>query len=290
MPPLLREPVVQFVLIGLALYLSLGLLNAFKEPRSEAQVIHITGEDIARIEQAMVTQLANRGFTLAVDSEQYAYELDRAIDNHVVETLLYREALAQDLGHNDPQIRARLVSKARLLAMEAASMAPITDDEVTAYYNERTSEFTTPKTLDLWQLFFARSQRMENTRRDCIAAYETVTANPNIPLGTLAALGDSSPKYRQDMRYINRDQITALFGTQTAQQLFALKQGEWLGPIISQEGCHIARVLTIHPRRTNPLSEVKPNILQSIESNRNQQALDEYTQQLKAKYEVRIDQ
>lgn len=291
MQSFIREPVIQFLCIGVVLYLVTQVLSlsGTTEPSDTRSTLILTTETSQRIEQAMVAKLAKRGVTLQAGSEQYTHELDKAIDNYVLQELFFREALTNNLGENDPKIRTRLINKAKLLAIEKASLAPITEQEITAYYQQHIAQFTTPKTLDLWQLFFDKNKHNEQTNKRCQAALDAVTKAPNSPLDQLATQGDRSAKYRLDMRHINQDQLSQLFGVKPAGKVFTTPPGTWYGLVHSLQGCHIFKILKAHPRTIKPLDEVKANIVQAIENQQNTQALNHYGTELRAKYEVRIE-
>ena len=265
MPPLLREPTLQFLAIGLILYLSISVLNRVS-PNTDNQetVVTITEAQVEAVKSSMVSRLAARGITLAPNSEQYQHELNKAIDGYLLEELLWRDALAQGLDKNDPQIRRRLIEKARILAVEQASMAPMTEQAIEHYYQAHIAEYSTPQMLDIWQLFFDNNLGSEQATRRCNAALETVTLTPGIALEQLAKTGDRNTQLRQDMRYLTQDQLAKVLGTPAASGLFQTPQNHWYGPINTALGCHIVKVLQVHASQTLPLAQVKTRVIQSM--------------------------
>lgn len=103
----LREPLLHFLLIGLALFVAYRALNPDAGARSSSNEIVITPDDLR---QMSVTWMAQGRPPLT--AEQWA----SLIEAKVREEILFREALALGLDKNDTIVKRRMVQKMEFLA------------------------------------------------------------------------------------------------------------------------------------------------------------------------------
>ena len=97
---LVKEPLLQFLLMGAVIFVLYGALTHWKEDRSRTIVI----------DEALETYLGNlykAQFGGYPDTET----LDQLVDNYIREEVMYREALKLGLAQQDEIIRRRLVQK-----------------------------------------------------------------------------------------------------------------------------------------------------------------------------------
>ena len=97
---LLRQPLVQFLVIGAVIALAYGLIGDWWNAGAD-QTVTISAAEIARLEATWQAQW-NRPPT--------SEELDGLIRSQVRERVVYREALAMGLGGDDPVVR-RVISQ-----------------------------------------------------------------------------------------------------------------------------------------------------------------------------------
>ena len=131
---MLREPLLQFLFIGSAIDLAFGL---FAEPVEDVQDNTLV-VDAGEIEW-MATSWYKRW-----NRKPTPQELDGLIQQYVCETTLYREALAMGLDRDDVVIRRRMAEKLEFLAQDLALMAPPTDEELQAYFDEHRDRYEEP--------------------------------------------------------------------------------------------------------------------------------------------------
>jgi hypothetical protein len=109
---LLKEPLVHFLLLALAIFGLYGLTSGKTEPRHDEIVV--TGGKIEQL-AGLFIKIRQRPPTTV--------ELKELIDDHVKEEILYREALALGLDKDDTVIRRRLRLKMEFLSQAQAEAA-----------------------------------------------------------------------------------------------------------------------------------------------------------------------
>jgi hypothetical protein len=114
---LLREPLVQFLLLGSALF----ALSTFVGHGSGAGGGTVSDKQIIVTPQQVA--LLKSGFVLDNGREPTDADLQRLIDAYVREEVLVREARAQGLDRDDSIVRRRLVQKMEFAVPEPAAPA-----------------------------------------------------------------------------------------------------------------------------------------------------------------------
>ena len=107
----LREPLLHFSVLGLALFLLYQGIGRNEEPSTEIVVSASTIEALAH------------GFRGVWDRPPTRAELDELIAEYTKEEIYYRAAVAAGLDHDDPVVRRRLRQKMEFLTSE-----PVGDD------------------------------------------------------------------------------------------------------------------------------------------------------------------
>lgn len=153
---LLREPLVHFLLIGVAVFIVYGLLAPKDNLATDTTVVVDQGE----IEWMQTTwqKRWNRPPT--------KQELDGLIDQYVRETILYREALAMGLDQDDPIIRRRMAQKMDFLAQDLAVMNPPTEQELRQHFKDNMEAYKAPSSYTFTQIFFDPDKRGGTTLDD----------------------------------------------------------------------------------------------------------------------------
>jgi hypothetical protein len=117
---LLREPLIQFLLIGAALF---GIEYARGGMRSASEIVVTRG----RLEQ-----LAGQ-FRAVQAREPTRSELENLVNDYVREEVFYREAVALGLDQDDPVIRQHLMSKVQLASEEPGADSVPPDSVLSAW-------------------------------------------------------------------------------------------------------------------------------------------------------------
>src|SRR5262249_5196197 len=130
---LLREPLLQFVALGLLLFIGYRALHRTAGPQPGR--IELTADDLRQIGLAWGAQ----GRPAPAPCEMQAL-----VDGRVREEILYREALALGLDKGDTIVRRRMAQKMDFLFEDVAALHEPTDEELQAWFAKHAERFARP--------------------------------------------------------------------------------------------------------------------------------------------------
>jgi peptidyl-prolyl cis-trans isomerase C len=272
---LIREPLVQFLLLGAALF---GF-NAYFQPGStadpESKVIRLSVGDLS---QLVVL------FQSKWQRTPTAQELEMLVEDKVREEVLYREALAQGLDRDDEIVKRRMAQKMQFLAEDAAAAREPTRAELEAWYAKNSAAFAMPKRISFRHLYFSPDRRGAQARADAASALARLKGQPeDSPLADSLA----DPFMFQDY-YRDRapDFLGKEFGPQFALAVDRLPVGSWQGPVESGFGWHLVFVDTAIPGRVPDFSEVEADVKTAWLGEQKSLAWQKAYKDMRAKYKV----
>jgi hypothetical protein len=271
----LREPLLQFLLIGLALFVVYEARDRNAGPRERPDRIELTADDVRQIGLAWAAQ------GRATPSPE---EMRSLIDARVREEILYREALALGLDRNDTIVKRRLAQKLEFLVEDVAALRQPTDGELRAWFARNAGRFTLPARATFGHLYFSPDRRGPRTRDDAARALERLDGRPaDAPEAT--ALAD--PFVFQDY-YGDRtpDDVARTFGPAFARALFGLEAGAWQGPIESGYGWHLVWVDSMTPARVPVFEDVAPAVETTWTEDQRAEIRRTAFEAMRARYEV----
>ena len=272
----LREPLVQFFLIGAVLF-ALYSMVAPPRPHAPGSRIELTKDDLAQMDI---------GWRSKWQRPPTPAEWRDLIDEKVREEVLYREAVAMGLDQDDVIVRRRMGQKLEFLLEDVSALRDPTTAELKAWFQLNASQFALPGRVTFCHVYFSPDAR---GRQAGAAAAQTLAAlkgRTSCASSNAAALGDPFPDQNY---YAERtpDEVASVFGTDFSKSLFRLRPGHWQGPIESGLGWHLVMIEALSPGRLPTFDEVDRAQVQSAwldarraESKRN--AFDA----MRAKYEV----
>lgn len=277
-----REPLLHFLVLGGVLYGLYGLFGpaAAPEPQGDDERrITVTAGDI----DWMVGSWEKRW--MRPPTEQ---ELAGLIDQHVRETVLYREALSMGLDEDDVIIRRRLAQKLEFLSQDLVDSVPPTEDELRAFFDEHAERYRAPGLITFATVFVDPDLHEDDTlpHAERVGAKLRALAPPT---EGFEALGD--PFMLQSYYPEHSEaQIAKLFGSPFAGSVAELEAGAWHGPILSGYGVHFVYV----EARTEPppptFEMAGDDVIRDFEDSRREAFDADFYQSLQARYEVVIEQ
>jgi hypothetical protein len=271
----LREPLLQFLVIGLLLFLGYHVRSGESAPAEQPRRIEITPDDLRQIQ---IAWLAQGRPSLNAD------ELQSLVDERIHEEILYREALALGLDKDDTIVRRRMAQKLGFLFEDVAALRDPTGEELKAWYEKNSDRFTQPARATFRLLYFSPDRRGTHARDDAAAVLVKAKGKAmDWPEGQ--ALGD--PFMFQDY-YGDRsfDDVAKTFGPGFAKALFQVAPGAWSDPIESGYGWHLVWIDSITLPRVPPLEEVEADAKSGwIEDQRADMRQKAYAA-MKARYEI----
>ncbi len=211
-------------------------------------------------------------------------ELKGLVDALVTEDLLAREAKAMGLDEDDTIIRRRLGQKLRFLVEDTARLAEPTDGDLREFYLANLTSFQTGATVSFRQIYFNAEHR-----RDAVSDAKVALAELRAGGGheIAATVGDRS-LLDAEFRDVDEQAVTAIFGPEFSQEVFALAAGAWNGPVKSGYGNHLVLVDSSTPARQRPFEEVRDKVLEEWRAEQQRTANRDYIDRLRGKYRRRF--
>lgn len=264
---LLREPLVHFLLIGLALFIVYGSVSPADSNSLKVVVTQDKIDDLSR------------QFQTARNRRPTSIELDGLVENHVRDEIHYREGLALGLDKDDAVIKRRIRQKYDLIAEEALQ-GEASDADLVAFMKQHPDRFLRPTIVSFDQIFFDPAQ----TSPESVEAVKALLRRGV----NVAGLGQPSMLPRQ----VSRTAIGLVareFGDGFAEKVGQAPVGQWVGPIASGFGVHLLRVTARDAPVAPPLNEIRSSVMREWESDRRARASDQNYREARGQYEVVIE-
>jgi hypothetical protein len=269
---LVREPLVQFLFAGIAIFAIYELVRTESEPQQDRIVVT----------EGRVQQLA-LVFAKTWQRAPAPQELGGLIDAYVKEEIYYREAIKLGLDRDDTLIRRRMQQKMEFLSEPSDDRLTASEAALEAFYQQNHAEFRIEPKVEFLQILIDPEKGGESATLRAEQLLEQLRDSP--PDLDAGDLGDATL-----LPYATRlSSVTSIgngFGEDFAKKLVALPVGEWTGPIESPFGLHLVRITDRHDERLPPLSEIRKSVEQKWRAEeRDKFRRDEYDR-LRANYEV----
>ena len=269
----IREPLVHFLAIGLALFAVNGIINGPDEGPA--------GESIV-ISEGRVNQIAE-SFLLLSGRPPTRDELAALVDDFVSEEVGYREAVAMGLDADDSIVRRRMRQKLEFLIEDGAASEEPTEVQLQQWLDANPDAYRLPERRAVRQVLASAD------RRGAAAATEAAALLAKLKAGAdPAKLGDSS-MLPSAMPLTTQEGIASLFGADFASAAFTHTGEGWFGPVASPFGQHLVLVMDVEPGRTVSLAEVREKVRSDWIEHRRNEARDKFHARMRQRYDIRID-
>ncbi len=271
----LREPLLHFLLIGVALFVVSSVVNRGSAHSASSKQINLTVDDLRQLEIAFASQWQR---------PPTPQEFTGLVENRVHEEVLYREALAMGLDKDDTIVKRRMAQKMEFLAEDVASAHEPTTAELKGWYEKNGQKFALPSRATFRHLYFSPDHRGQHAKEDAAKVLTKIAAQPE---DSKAAEALADPFMFQDY-YGDRspEQLAKEFGPQFAKAIFQLKPGSWQGPIESGYGWHLVFVDLFTPGRVPAFEEVEPDVKTAWLADQREHAWRKAYETMRAKYTV----
>jgi len=277
MPDFMKKPTVHVVLLGLIV--AVAILIAKGPPTADAsRRVVVTGADLLQQRAA---------FMRTWQREPTAAELRRALEQHIRQEVLYREALAREYDRDDLVVRRAMQQKMEFLAASQALQEPPTEEEIEAFFALRQERYGLPAVLSFSQIYLSADQRGAGVEQAAIDLLARLRLEE--PVGNdLASYGDS---IMLDTTYIEQTEreVSATFGEIFGEAVVRLSVGEWQGPVSSGYGLHLVRVIEREESRIPEWREVANRVITDMEFEARAAVKDQLYQEIAQNYEVFLD-
>jgi peptidyl-prolyl cis-trans isomerase C len=273
----LREPLVQFLLIGVALFLISGALNQRTSQGGKGHDIALTMDDLRQLQNT---------FTAQWEREPSPEEMRGLVEQRIRDEILYLEALQLGLDKDDVIIRRRLAQKMQFLSEDVSAAYEPKTEELKPWYEENSQRFSLPATITFRHLYFSPDRRGSNARQAALKVLAKITRQPE----NSKSVAELADPFMFQNYYGDRsaEQLAKEFGTSFAQAIFQLKPGPWQGPIESGYGWHLVWIESITPGRVPHFEEVEPDVKTAWLADRKALQWQKAYEKMRAKYQVSL--
>jgi peptidyl-prolyl cis-trans isomerase C len=263
----LKEPLVHFLLAGLALFLFFGWRGEAVDPAS--RTITITEAQVERL-------AANWSQTWQRPPTQN--EVDGLIHDSVKEEIYYREGIRLGMDQDDPIIRRRIRSKMEFLANSELENEAPDNARLQQLLDQNPHKYAADTRYSFDQIYLAAQGEAAARSR----AEKLIMALKKGADWQKLSDAISLPRSPDN---VDRARIASDFGDEFAAAFANLKRGIWSGPIASGFGWHLVRVRKVQASKKPMLSEVRQAVendwrsatIKAREAKAYQALLDSYT-------------
>jgi hypothetical protein len=229
----LREPLIHFFILGLAIFGLHAVLDTKPEAVAEdPYLLEVSSADI----EWFRTMWSKR-----MGREPTVEDLRGQVNQLIREQVLSREAVSMGLDEGDMVVRRRLAQKMDFLFRDLSDITEPSDSDLRAYLQEKRSIYEIPAWVTFTHVYFNTDKRGEEGAAEAVRLLvERLNANEGVP-SDASVLGDP---FLLQSSYSNKTlmEIRGEFGPQFAKTVWEQEPRTWQGPVASGYGVHAVYV------------------------------------------------
>jgi hypothetical protein len=271
---LLREPLLQFIVLGAILF---GLFHLVDREKAEAPARIV-------ISSARIANLAD-GFARTWRRPPGKEELQGLVDDYIRDEVFYREGRAAGLDRDDVIIRRRVRQKMEFLAEDMSAPEP-SEEQLAAYLKANPERFRTEDRLTFQQVFLSAARRGraidDDSKQVANALDRGEAAVDKTALGDPFLLGE-------EFQAVSQSEVASLFGESFAKQISVMEPGRWQGPISSSFGQHFVNIGERISGILPPLDAVRETVRREWSNARRLEAERKLYGSLRERYEIVVE-
>ena len=271
---LLREPLLQFIVLGAILF---GLFHLVDREKAEAPARIV-------ISSARIANLAD-GFARTWRRPPGKEELQGLVDDYIRDEVFYREGRAAGLDRDDVIIRRRVRQKMEFLAEDMSAPEP-GEEQLAAYLKANPERFRTEDRLTFQQVFLSAARRGraidDDSKQVANALDRGEAAVDKTALGDPFLLGE-------EFQAVSQSEVASLFGESFAKQISVMEPGRWQGPISSSFGQHFVNIGERISGILPPLDAVRETVRREWSNARRLEAERKLYGSLRERYEIVVE-
>jgi hypothetical protein len=266
---LLREPLLQFVLVGVLLFGAWEIARPDSQARSQGNRIVLTADDLGQLRLLWVAQGR---------PPPTPEQMQELVEMKVREEVLYREALALGLDKDDTIVKRQLARKMDFLAEDLSKLDEPHPGELRSWYDDNAARFALPPRITFRHVYFSPDRRGANARADAERALARLP-------GKAVEAGDPFmfQSYYADRAF---DTVAKEFGPRFARALVGVKPRAWTGPVESGYGWHLVFVESTTAERVPPFDEIEADVKAAWIEQHRSVARDRMYAEMRARYEI----
>jgi peptidyl-prolyl cis-trans isomerase C len=246
---LMREPLLHFLLIGLALFIIYSWMHRGQSGVEPSHEIALSFDELRTMDLYFESQWHR---------QPTSDEFNAMLENKIQEDILYREGLAMGLDKDDIIVKRRMAQKMQFLAEDVTTAHEPSADELRAWFAKNSEKFALPIRATFRHLYFSFDKRGQKAHADADAALVKLSGQPETtPLAATLADPFMFEDYHADKPPV---ELAKEFGPTFAVGVFKLKPRSWQGPIESGFGWHLVFVDSIIPGHVPAFEEIEPDV------------------------------
>ena len=284
---ILKEPLLHFLIVGLALFVVYEFVGG-DEADYDSRVIVVDRDALLTF-----VQFRSRAFEPPLAAAQLdgmsAQEPDDRVAAYVREEALHREAIALGVDQNDYVIKQRMIQSIRFITNGFVTAGvEVTDEDVADYYLRHRDDYYVSPVVTFTHVFYSTEHRSEEEATALAATKLAELNRDRVPFTGAPQHGERFPYF---VNYVERDPdfVASHFGSRMAKEIFGLdgNDSEWRGPYLSAYGAHLVLLTRNVPGRYPELDEVEGSVRQDAEREALDAAQEAAIQSIVDTYEVR---
>jgi peptidyl-prolyl cis-trans isomerase C len=275
MKRIFREPLLHFLLLGVALFATYGYMQRGRGGVESSRAIALTLDELRQLDLYFESQWRR---------QPTPDEFNRMVEDRIQEEVLYREGIAMGLDKDDTIVKRRMAQKVRFLTEDVAAAHEPTTYELSAWYEKNGEKFVLPGRVTFRHVYFSPDSRGQRAHDDAVDALAKVAREPeDSKAAPLKADRFMFQEYYSDR---STEQLAKEFGPTFAHAILALKPRSWQGPIESGYGWHLVFVESVTPGRIPALGEIEPEVKAAWLNDQKEQAWRKAYEEMRANYSV----
>ena len=275
----MNQPVVQFMLIGLVMFLvNTYILQADSSKDENEYNIFLTAGEVKSMEEIWLSKWQRP----PTDPE-----MQGMINQRVEEAILFKEAVKIGLDKNDDIIRQRMSQKLEFLSNDLVKPDSASAEEVRSYFDENIEIYTTPANITIIQLFVNPKIHGDLLEKEVSSRLKKLNGM-DVSSAEISKYGD---QFSLQTYYPEKSQLelAKLYGSEFATMVFELETDEWVGSVKSQYGVHLVYVMHKNPAVIPEFETVKELVTEDLQRKKQQKLNTLYIDGILSRYNVIIE-
>jgi len=271
----LREPALQFLLIGTGLFLAYGWLHGRAS----------FSRDTIVITEGRIEQLA-AGFAGLHRRPPTREELDGMVQDAVREEILYREAMALHLDADDVIVRRHLAQKLQFVSEDTHPVAEPTQAQLRDFLAQHPQQFQAERGYSFTQVFLNPQRHGSQLQADAQRLLAALRTAPDD-----AALVKGGDPFLLDSHFerLPAGETARLFGVDFEKALQTTATGQWQGPVTSSLGTHLV-LLRLRDEPGPPrLADIQAEVRRAWMNEQRELANARFYAELRRRYDVKVE-
>jgi len=272
----LREPALQFLLIGTGLFIVYGWLHGRAS----------FSRDTIVITEGRIDQLA-AGFASLHRRPPTREEMDGMVSEAVREEIFYREAMALHLDQDDVIVRRHMAQKLQFVSEDTHPLREPTQAQLRDFLAQHPQQFQAERGYSFTQVFLSPQRHGDHLHTD---AERMLAALRHAPDDATLVKGGDPFLLDSHFERLPAGETARLFGADFEKALQTLATGQWQGPVTSSLGTHLV-LLRLRDEPGPPrLVDVQDEVRRAWMNDQRELANTRFYDELRRRYNVRVEQ